>query len=69
MNEEQNEKFFDLLAQKAIYGLDENEARELASFDAGTTELEFRSLELTAAAIHLAGLEADEQMPSFLRER
>ena len=69
MSEEQNEKFFDLLAQKAIYGLDESEARELASFDAETTELEFRSLEMTAAAINLAGLESEEPMPSFLRER
>lgn len=69
MSEEQKEQLFDLLAKKAIYGLDESEARELASFDAETTELEFRSLELTAAAIHLAGLEVEEPMPSFLRER
>lgn len=69
MSEEQNEKLFDLLAKKAIYGLDESEARELASFDAESTELEFRSLEMTAAAINLAGLEAEEPMPSFLRER
>jgi len=69
MSEVQKEQFFDLLAKKAIYGLDEGEARELASFDAESTELEFRSLELTAAAIHLAGLEVEEPMPSFLRER
>lgn len=69
MSEEQNEQLFDLLAKKALYGLDESEARELASFDAETTELEFRSLEMTAAAINLAGLETEEPMPSFLRER
>lgn len=69
MSEVQKEQFFDLLAKKAIYGLDESEARELASFDAETTELEFRSLEMTAAAINLAGLDAEEPMPSFLRER
>lgn len=69
MTEEQNEKLFDLLAKKAIYGLDESEARELASFDAESTELEFRSLEMTAAAINLAGLEVEEPMPAFLRER
>ena len=70
MNEEQkNEQLFDLLAKKAIYGLDESEARELASFDGESTELEFRSLEITAAAITMAGLESEEPMPSFLRER
>lgn len=69
MSEEQNEQLFDLLAKKAIYGLDESEARELASFDAETTDLEFRSLEMTAAAINLAGLETEEPLPSFLRER
>lgn len=70
MNEEQkNEQLFDLLAKKAIYGLDESEARELASFDGESTELEFRSLEITAAAITMAGLESEEPMPSFLREK
>ncbi len=69
MSEEQKEQLFDLLAKKAIYGLDESEARELASFDAESAELEFRSLEMTAAAINLAGLETEEPMPAFLRER
>ena len=70
MNEEQkNEQLFDLLAKKAIYGLDESETRELASFDGESTELEFRSLEITAAAITMAGLESEEPMPSFLREK
>ncbi len=69
MSEEQNEQLFDLLAKKAIYGLDESEARELASFDGESTELEFRSLEMTAAAITMAGLESEESLPSFLRER
>ena len=69
MNEEQSEKLFDLLAKKAIYGLDESEKSELASFDAASTELEFRSLEITAAAINMAGIETEEPLPAFLRER
>jgi len=69
MSEERQEQLFDLLAKKAIYGLDESEARELASFDAAGTEMEFRSLEVTAAAINMAGLETEEPLPAFLRER
>lgn len=69
MSEEQNDLLFDLLTTKAIYGLDEAEERQLAEFDPGTTDLEFRSLEITAAAITMAGLEAEEQMPSHLFAR
>lgn len=69
MSEEQNDLLFDLLTTKAIYGLDEAEERQLAEFDPGTTDLEFRSLEITAAAITMAGLETEEQMPSHLFAR
>ena len=50
-------------------GLDEAEERELDSFDAKAAELEFRSLEITAAAISMIGLSGEEQMPSHIRER
>jgi len=55
MSEEQKELFFDLLAQKAVYGLDEAEQRQLDELDPGIAEAEFRSLEITAAAISMVG--------------
>ena len=69
MNEEQREIFFDLLTMKAVYGLDEASQRQLDEFDQEITEMEFRSLEQTAAAISMIGLEADEPLPSHLYER
>lgn len=69
MTEEQKELLFDLLTKKAIYGLDEAEERQLNTLDAHAVELEFRSLEITAAAISMAGLGQEEPMPAHLRER
>lgn len=69
MNEEQKERFFDLLTKKAIYGLDENEQRELDRIDPGTAADELMSLEMTAAAISMIDLEAEEPMPSHLAAR
>ncbi len=66
MSEDQKDLFFDLLTKKAVYGLDEAEQLELDRLDNGNAELEFRSLELTAAAISLAGIEIDEPMPAHL---
>ncbi len=66
MNEQQNDIFFDLLTKKAVYGLDETEQLQLDEIDEGTAELEFSSLELTAAAISLAGFTDDEMMPAHL---
>ncbi len=69
MNEEQKDKFFDLLTNKAVYGLDEAEQLELDSIDPGTGAEELRTLEMTTAAIGLAGLSELESMPSHLRAR
>ncbi len=66
MNEEHNDIFFDLLTQKAVYGLTEAEQAQLDAMDEGTADLEFRSLEMTAAAISLAGLIDEEPMPAHL---
>ena len=66
MSEEQKELFFDLLTKKAVYGLDEAEQLELDRLDTGNAEAEFRSLELTTAAINLAAIEIDEPMPAHL---
>ncbi|MFZ1702545.1 MAG: anti-sigma factor [Pyrinomonadaceae bacterium] len=69
MTEEQKELLFDLLTKKAIYGLNEAEEKELAELDPGTAGADLFSLEMAAAAISLAGLSEQEQMPSHLRER
>jgi hypothetical protein len=67
MNEKDRTLLDDLLIQKALYGLDEADQAELdgLSPDADT---EFRSLELTAAAIGLADAEI-EPMPAHLRAK
>jgi len=65
MNEENRELYLDLLTKKAISGLDDIEQSELDQIsDAGETD-EFYSLEMTTAAINLAGL-AEEPMPAHL---
>lgn len=66
MSEDQNELRFDLLTKKALYGLDETEQRQLDEFDPGTAEMDFRSLEMTAAAIGIAGLTTEEPLPEHL---
>lgn len=66
MNGEQQELFFDLLTKKAIYGLDEAEQRQLDQFDPRTAEDELFSLEMTAAAISMIDLQADQPMPAGL---
>ncbi len=67
MTEEQRELFFDLLAKKAVYGLDDIEENQLAEFDRGVVDAEFQSLEMSAAAIGLAGVSDVEPFPEHLR--
>lgn len=69
MNVENQELLFDLLAKKAVYGLDEAEQRELDTLDPTGAEVEFRSLETTAAAISMVGLSTNEALPPHLYER
>ncbi len=66
MNEEQQDTLFDLLMQKAVYGLDEAGHVELEAYDPAMADAEFNSLELTAAAISIAGLSDEEPLPSHL---
>jgi len=68
MNEEQKDIFFDLLTKKAIYGLDAAEQAQLDAMDPGNAELEFNSLEMSAAAISLMGADS-EPMPASLRSK
>jgi anti-sigma-K factor RskA len=69
MSEEMKNRLLDLLADKAIVGLDEAEMRELQELEAMFPE--FRgdnSFDLTAAAFDLTGLEI-EQMPESLQAK
>ena len=66
MNDETNDILLDLLTKKAVYGLDEAEQRKLEELDPGTADLEFHSLEITAAAISMVGME-EEPLPAHLR--
>lgn len=69
MTEERNEILLDLLAKKAICGLDAIEQTQLERLDPGAAELAFNSLEITAAAIGLVGLSTDEPLPADLHAR
>lgn len=57
---------FDLLTKKAVHGLDDAEQRQLDEIDPGWANREFRTLEMTAAAINMAGVEVDEPLPEHL---
>jgi anti-sigma-K factor RskA len=67
MNPESNEMHYDLLIKKAVYGLDETEQTQLDELDTGKADQELHSLEITAAAIGMAGLTTIEAMPAHLR--
>ncbi len=69
MSSEDKDRLFDLLTKKAVYGLDEADQRALDEFDPEIVERELVTLELTAAAISMAGLDTSEPMPAHLREQ
>ena len=70
MTDERNEIMLDLLSKKAVYGLSTGEEQQLADLqrELGIDD-ESLSLELTAAAIGMAGLDKTEEMPASLREK
>ena len=70
MNEKTEEIMLDLLCKKAVYGLSEQEERELSELqrEAGVED-DALSFELTAAAIGTIGADMNAQMPAALRER
>ena len=70
MNEQTEEIMLDLLCKKAVYGLSEQEERELAKLqsEAGIAD-ESQSFGLTAAAIGTVGTDMNAEMPAALRER
>lgn len=69
MSSEDKDMLFDLLTKKAVYGLDEADQRALDEFDPEIAERELVTLEFTAAAISMAGLDTSEPMPAHLRQQ
>jgi hypothetical protein len=66
MNQDKQDMLYDLLVKKAVYGLDDEEQRRLDELDSGSANREFKSLEITAAAINMAGLTDEEPLPEHL---
>jgi anti-sigma-K factor RskA len=69
MNENMEEVMLDLLYKKAVHGLDDQEEKQLAKLEreSGTSDAE--PIELTVAALSMAGLDTSEPMPAHLRSR
>ncbi len=65
---EERDMLLDLLIKRASTGLDDAEQRALDEFDHAIAEREFAAVELTAAAISMAGLDTSEPLPAHLRE-
>ncbi|HEV7699615.1 MAG TPA: anti-sigma factor [Pyrinomonadaceae bacterium] len=68
MTDEQKDLLYDLLTKKTVYGLEPGEQAELDRFDPEVVEAEFRSLEITTAAISMASLEI-EPLPDHLTSK
>ena len=70
MNENMEEIMLDLLCKKAVYGLDQNEAKQLADLQRQLgVEDESLSFDITTAKIAQIGLDPTVEMPAALRER
>ncbi len=67
MNSEENEKVLDLLCDKFVYGLGNEEAKELDRL--GYDPDEAASIEKTVAALGLIDLEAETAMPALLHSK
>lgn len=66
MNDKQLDLLLDLLIKKVSYGLDKSEQKQLDELHVKTDDAEYRSLEITAAAISIAGARPDEELPAHL---
>lgn len=65
---EERDMLLDLLIKRATTGLDDAEQRSFDEFDQPIAERELAAVELTAAAISMAGLDTSEPLPARLRE-
>ena len=64
MNEEQKEMMLDLLCKQAVYGLDEQETKQLEKLEYAGVDSE--SIQLTVASLGLVDLNTNEEMPPHL---
>jgi anti-sigma-K factor RskA len=69
MNENMEEVMLDLLCKKAVFGLNEQEEKQLAELQQEAGADATTSFELTAATLAMADLDTSEEMPSHLRSR
>jgi anti-sigma-K factor RskA len=70
MTDDPKETMLDLLCKKAVYGLSEKEQQQLTGIQRQLgIDDDSLSLEMTAAAIGMAGLDKTEEMPASLREK
>ena len=67
MTNEEKEAYYDLLTEKVLYGLDAAGEEKLRALDPGNAADELFTLEMTAAAIGMAGTPSAGQMPAHLR--
>jgi anti-sigma-K factor RskA len=67
MSSEDKEKMLDLLCDKFVYGLSEDETRKLEEL--GFDPEEAKSIEQTVAALSLAGLDTEAEIPDSLRAK
>jgi len=67
--ENTEEIMLDLLCKQAVYGLNEEETKQLRGFEKRHGGEDAASLEATAAMIALAGLDANAEMPTHLQAR
>jgi anti-sigma-K factor RskA len=67
MKKEMDERMMDLLCDRALFGLSEEELRELEGFEKNAdSDMEAQSLELAAAKLSTIGIEKDAEMPEHL---
>ena len=67
MSDENNEKVLDLLFDKYVYGLSEEEAAELERL--GYDPRDAESIEMTVAALSMADLDTEAEMPANLHSK
>jgi Anti-sigma-K factor rskA len=67
MNEDKKELMLDLLCKQAVYGLNEQETRQLEQFEYATADGE--SIDLTVAALGLIDLNTRQEMPAHLQSK
>ena len=69
MSEQEKEKMLELLSDKAIFGLSDEELAELAELEKEFPALNDDSFELAAASIGMLNLDTSEPIPAHLRSK